>query len=73
MLTFAARDPQHAVQVVSEVLGLLSSGKLKPILYEKVYNGLETVSEALQDLEGRKTWGKGVIRIRPSTLREAKL
>ncbi|KAK1924379.1 NAD(P)-binding protein [Papiliotrema laurentii] len=67
------RDPQHAVQVVSEVLGLLSSGKLKPILYEKVYNGLETVSEALQDLEGRKTWGKGVIRIRPSTLREAKL
>ena len=59
-----------------EVLNHLSSGKLKPILFDKEYNGLEHVSQALQDLEGRVTWGKGVIKIRPDAAackRESKL
>lgn len=73
----SAKDIQHAFQVVMEVLDLLSTGKLKPILYDKTYDGLEKVSEGLQDLENRKTWGKGVIRVRqnpsPISKREAKL
>jgi len=73
----AVRDPQHAIQVVFEVLEHLSTGKLKPILFDKEYNGLETVSQGLQDLEGRLTWGKGVIRIRDegssNNKRESKL
>jgi NADPH2:quinone reductase len=71
------RDPENATQVVFEVLEHLSTGKLKPILFDKEYNGLETVSQALQDLEGRLTWGKGVIRIKQvedqSCKRESKL
>lgn len=57
-------------------MGLLSSGKLKPILYDTEYNGVEKVAEGLQDLEGRKMWGKGVVRIRPGVKvpkRDAKL
>lgn len=74
-----AKDPEHAIKVVMEILDLLSTGKLKPLLYDKEYNGLETVGEALQDLEDRKTWGKGVVRVRQSASstsalkREAKL
>lgn len=55
---------------------MLGAGKLKPILYDAEYNGLERVAAGLQDLEGRKMWGKGVVRIRPSVgaqKREAKL
>jgi NADPH2:quinone reductase len=52
------------MQVVSEVLDLLSEKKLKPVIYEPIYEGLEGVSKGLADLEGRKIWGKGVVRIR---------
>jgi NADPH2:quinone reductase len=56
----------HAMKVIGEVLEMFSSGKMKPILYDPIYDGLENVSTGLIDLENRKTWGKGVIRIAKS-------
>jgi NADPH2:quinone reductase len=54
-------------------MSLLSSGKVVPILYEPVYDGLDDVTQALADLEGRKTWGKAVIRVRRDPGERAKL
>lgn len=47
-----------------DILGLLSEKKVLPILYEPIYDGLDQVSRGLGDLEGRRTWGKGVVRVR---------
>ena len=52
------------MQVVAAVLDLLSSGKVVPVIYDPIYEGLESVGRGLSDLEGRKTWGKAVVRIR---------
>ncbi|WWD17442.1 hypothetical protein CI109_101883 [Kwoniella shandongensis] len=58
------KDPASVFRVTFAVLDLLSSGKVKPVLYDKMYKGLETVSEGLGDIEQRKVWGKAVVRIR---------
>lgn len=45
------------------VISWFSSGKIKPIIYSKVYP-LENAMEGLGALERRETWGKAVVRIR---------
>lgn len=42
---------------------LVESGKIKPVIYEKRYEGLETVAMALGDLERHQVWGRAVLRI----------
>jgi NADPH2:quinone reductase len=59
--------------VIKEVLALLSSGTIFPVLYEPVYEGLDSVARALVDLEERRTWGKGVIRVRKDEGERSKL
>ncbi|KAK8864260.1 hypothetical protein IAR55_001506 [Kwoniella newhampshirensis] len=59
-----SKDPSSVFRVTAAVLDLLSSGTVKPVLYKKMYKGLETVSEGLGDIEQRKVWGKAVVRIR---------
>jgi NADPH2:quinone reductase len=44
---------------------LIEKGLLKPILFEKVYRGLESVVPAMKDLATRNIWGKAVILIKP--------
>ncbi len=58
------KDPKHAAQVIRAVSELLASGRLQPILYEPIYDGLESVSRGLTDLDERRVWGKGVVRVR---------
>jgi NADPH2:quinone reductase len=61
----AVRDPKRFMQVLQDVLGLLASGKLVPHTYEPIYQGLGEVPRGLQDIEGRKTYGKAIIQVRP--------
>ena len=61
------RDPKQAAQVISSLSDLFTSGRLRPIIYEPIYEGLENVSTALTDLDERKIWGKGVVRVRSET------
>lgn len=58
------KDPPAAFKVQNAVFKLLDSKKVTPVTFEPVYEGLREVSRGLQDLEGRKTWGKAVIRVR---------
>lgn len=45
-------------------MSMLEKREVKPTVYERVYDGLESLSEALQDLQARKTWGKVAVRVR---------
>lgn len=59
-----ARDPKRYAEVIREVLGLISSGRLVPTVFEPSYDGLKSVPQGLLDIEARKTWGKAVIRVK---------
>ncbi|KAI5453706.1 hypothetical protein NCC49_005524 [Naganishia albida] len=60
----ARKEPPHVKTVWHDLLALFSSRKLVPLVYDKVYDGLNAISEGLHDLETRKTWGKAVVRVR---------
>lgn len=67
------KDPKRAKDVITAVMDLLRSGQTPPLVYDKIYDGLDSISQGLADLEGRKTWGKGVVRIRHHSQHLAKL
>jgi NADPH2:quinone reductase len=56
-------EPARTMQVWTELLELLASGKVTPVVYEQVYT-LETLVQGLDDLEKRKTWGKAIVMVR---------
>jgi NADPH:quinone reductase-like Zn-dependent oxidoreductase len=57
--TEPAKNPKRLAEVWQELLALLASGKLKPVLFTGY-----TLDEGLDDLEHRRTWGKAVVRVR---------
>lgn len=59
---FTEHNPERVAEAWRELLELFASGRLKPVVYNAKYT-LETLTQALQDLEDRKTWGKAVVRV----------
>jgi len=56
------------------VYKLIEQGKLKPIVYEdEKFEGLESVSKALQKLGSRATWGKVIVDVKKDTNSKPKL
>jgi hypothetical protein len=51
-------QPNIVANVWTGILTLLSQGKLKATVFEKVYEGLESIPAALSSLGSRETWGK---------------
>ena len=64
MLIPAVKDPKRAFEIQHAVAKLLADKKLDPVTFEPIYEGLESVSRGLADIEGRRTWGKAVARVR---------
>ncbi|KAF8952157.1 hypothetical protein BGZ52_007741 [Haplosporangium bisporale] len=60
---YAKYDPVTMERVWTELLQLFAEGKLVPVVYEKVYQGLDAVKTGLNDLSSRKTYGKAVVSI----------
>ncbi len=56
-------DPAETARVWEGLKELWKKGLLRPSVYDKKYNGLESVVTAMKDLADRKVWGKAVIRI----------
>ncbi|KAF2449117.1 NAD(P)-binding protein [Karstenula rhodostoma CBS 690.94] len=56
------REPGVLEEIWKGYVGMMESGKLKPILYGN-YRGLDDVGRALGDLEARKVYGKIVIKV----------
>ncbi|CCM02587.1 uncharacterized protein FIBRA_04690 [Fibroporia radiculosa] len=60
---YSKKEPGHIPSVYGAVLALLSSRRVRPVVYEEVYP-LEKLADGLTALEQRQTWGKAVIRVR---------
>lgn len=56
-------NPAETEEIWKELNILLESGKIKPVIFDNDYQGLESVKDALRDLSERKVWGKAVISI----------
>lgn len=66
-------DPARYAKTIEACFDMVANEKVKPVIYERVYEGLEELAEGLVDLEGRKVWGKAVVRIRKADGAPAKL
>jgi len=60
---YSIHEPQHIPEVHRAINDLLSSGRVKPVVYTEVFP-LERLADGLHLLEQRRTWGKVVVRIR---------
>jgi len=54
-------EPEAIPLIWDALFHLLRAGKLRPVIYHKVYTGLEGVKQGLKDLERRQTYGKAVV------------
>ncbi|KAN0066328.1 hypothetical protein ACQY0O_000422 [Thecaphora frezii] len=50
------------------LMDLFAQKKIRPTVFEHIYEGLESMPQGLKDLADRKTWGKAIVRIRPDPL-----
>ncbi|CAE6430394.1 unnamed protein product [Rhizoctonia solani] len=62
---YMKNDVGHVPSVWKALFELFESGKVKPVVFSEVYQGLEQVSAGLAALEQRKTWGKAIVQIKP--------
>ncbi|CAE6403645.1 unnamed protein product [Rhizoctonia solani] len=62
---YMKNDVGHVPSVWKALFELFESGKVKPVVFSEVYQGLEQVSAGLEALEQRKTWGKVIVQIKP--------
>ncbi|KAH7339535.1 NAD(P)-binding protein [Rhizoctonia solani] len=62
---YMKNDVSHVPSVWKALFELFESGKVKPVVFSEVYQGLEQVSSGLEALEQRKTWGKAIVQIKP--------
>ncbi|KAG0229054.1 hypothetical protein BGW42_001823 [Actinomortierella wolfii] len=63
---YAKHDMATMAEVWKSLLNMFAERRLVPIVYEKVYQGLDQVKVGLNDLASRKTFGKAVVAINPS-------
>lgn len=56
-------DPQRTQDVWNGFMGLVDSGKIKPVIYKEMYAGLEATPKALEDARDHKAWGRAVLTI----------
>ncbi|KAF9907242.1 hypothetical protein BX616_000496 [Lobosporangium transversale] len=70
---YAKYDLATVAKVWKELLDLFAKEQLVPVVYEKVYQGLDSVKTGLNDLAARKTFGKAVVSIKGSSPVNSKL
>ncbi|KAF8945405.1 hypothetical protein BGZ47_002696 [Haplosporangium gracile] len=58
---YSKHDMATIAQVWTELLDLFAKEKLVPVVYDKIYQGLDSVKTGLNDLAARKTFGKAVV------------
>lgn len=59
------RNLEENVRVGEQVARMIQEGVVKPVIYDEVYDGLDSVVRALEDSAARKIWGKAVVDVRP--------
>ncbi|KZT26753.1 alcohol dehydrogenase [Neolentinus lepideus HHB14362 ss-1] len=64
---YTKKDPEHIPKVWKDLIALLSSGRVKPVVYSEVFP-FERLPDGLVAIEKRQTWGKAVVRIRDESV-----
>jgi NADPH2:quinone reductase len=59
-------NPKETTEIWRGVKDLWENGLLRPTLFDRNYNGLESVASAMKDLQARKVWGKAVVLLASS-------
>jgi NADPH2:quinone reductase len=57
------QEPPRVAEVFKEIMDLIASGRVKPIIYEEIFP-LDKVGQGLDAISARRTWGKPVLRIK---------
>jgi NADPH:quinone reductase-like Zn-dependent oxidoreductase len=57
------RDPKAVAKIWADFDHMVATGAIKPVVYKKQYQGLESIVNALEDMESRKVWGRAVVTI----------
>ncbi|CAD6884020.1 unnamed protein product [Tilletia controversa] len=70
---YIREEPDKVYETWGTLLDWFSSGEIKPIIFNPIYQGLESVPKALSDLAQRKTWGKAVVSIKKEKGQHGKL
>lgn len=60
---YTHKESSRIPVVWEELLGLFASGRIKPIIYDKIFS-LDEVTVGLDALERRQTWGKAIVRVK---------
>ncbi|BGP19195.1 hypothetical protein JCM10213v2_007282 [Rhodosporidiobolus nylandii] len=61
---YVKNEPDAIPVVWSALLDLFAKKKVRGIIYEKVFGGLESVPAGLEALGKRETWGKAVVEVK---------
>ncbi|KAK4055008.1 hypothetical protein OIO90_003349 [Microbotryomycetes sp. JL221] len=68
---YLRHEPEAVPVIWAALLSLLSEGKIRGTVYDKLYEGLEHVPEGLDLLGSRQTWGKVTVKV--NSTRQAKI
>lgn len=68
---YTKNEPAVIGETWTALLELFRTRKMVGAVFDKVFDGLESVPEGLRALGGRETWGKAVVKIKGG--REGKL
>ncbi|CED84007.1 Zinc-binding oxidoreductase [Phaffia rhodozyma] len=67
------KEPSQPPVIWGELFKGLHNGAYRPVVYDRVYNGLDKIGTGLADIESRKTWGKVIVHVRDSQDVKARL
>lgn len=57
------RRPEETAKTWDELEGMIERDEVRPTVFGTEYRGLESLGRAMDDLAGRKVWGKAVIEV----------
>lgn len=57
------QEPKKMEQIQEAVTKLMESSSIVPVVYSEVYQGLESLPRAMEDVMARKVWGRAVISV----------
>jgi len=66
------RFPRETEGIWDGFMKFVDNGSIKPVIFKDKYDGLSSIPRALEDLKGRRTWGRAVLTINDQAEQEQK-
>jgi hypothetical protein len=55
--------PSETAKIWADFDQMVNSGAIKSVVYDKPYNGLGDIQNALLDMDSHKVWGRAVVTV----------